>query len=100
MGGKEERVSEVGRARAREEAEEARGVEHFDIVPGPRSDELLRGPKGRRTARPVRKVSRKPRAGPTRLEPEDKITTRQNSSLTAKFQRQPKEQIPRNPGEN
>ena len=99
MGGKEERVSQVGRARARVETKEARGEERLDLAPGPGTDELLRGPKGRRRARPGKRVSRKPRAGPSRLEPEDKVTTDRSDSLTAKLERQPKEQLPRDPGE-
>ena len=55
MGGKEERTSEVGRARARVERREAAGEARFDIDPGPTADELLHGRARRR-----RRVSRKP----------------------------------------
>lgn len=99
MGGKEERVSEVGRAHEDAEQAEARGEERFDVSPGPETDELLEGPKGPRRARPGRKVSRKPRAGPGKLEPEDRTTTDRSGALEAKIRRQPKEQLPRDPGE-
>src|SRR5262245_61807468 len=39
MGGKEERVSDVGRARAEVERLESEGEERFDIVPGPSAQE-------------------------------------------------------------
>ena len=41
MGGKEERVSKVGAARARVEKQEERGVPRFDEAPGPSTDQLL-----------------------------------------------------------
>jgi hypothetical protein len=72
MGGKEERISEVGSARARVEKKEARGETRFDEAPGPSSDQLLRGSKGPRKAKPHRRVSRKRRARPSELEPEIK----------------------------
>jgi hypothetical protein len=70
-GGTEERVSRVGRARARAERREAR----YDPAPGPGSEELLLGPKGPRKPRRKR-VSRIRRGGPAGLEPEDKASTR------------------------
>lgn len=99
MGGKEERVSSVGRERQRVEEREARGEARFDIDPGPGSEDLLLGPKGVRSARPGRKVSRKPRAEPGRIEPEDRTTSRQSDALERKLKRQPGEQLPRDPGE-
>jgi hypothetical protein len=99
MGGKEERVSRVGRARANVETREARGEERFDVAPGPGTGELLEGSKGPRSARPRKRVSRKARAGPSRLEPEDKVATRRSGDLAAKLRRQPREQLPRDPGE-
>jgi hypothetical protein len=99
MGGKEERVSRVGKARADVETREARGEERFDVAPGPRTGELLQGSKGSRRSRPVKRVSRKPRAGPSRLEPEDKAKTGRSGALSAKLRRQPAEQLPRDPEE-
>jgi hypothetical protein len=99
MGGKEERVSRVGKVRADVETREARGEERFDVAPGPETGELLQGSKGPRRARPGKRVSRKPRAGPSRLEPEDKVVTGRSGSLSAKLRRQPQEQLPRDPGE-
>jgi hypothetical protein len=99
MGGKEERVSSVGKARAAVETREARGEPRFDVAPGPETGELLQGSKGPRRARPGKRVSRKERAGPSRLEPEDKVTTRKSGALSAKLRRQPREQLPRDPGE-
>jgi len=76
MGGKEERTSEVGRARARVERREAAGEPRFDIDPGPSTDQLLHG-RGRRHRahdedQPRRRVSPRRRGGPQGLEPEDK----------------------------
>jgi hypothetical protein len=76
MGGKEERTSEVGRARARVERREAQGEARFDIDPGPSTEELLHG-RGRRPGphdddKPRRSVSARRRGGPRGLEPEDK----------------------------
>lgn len=76
MGGKEERTSEVGRARARVERRESRGEARFDIDPGPSAAELLHV-RGRRPAphdedKPRRSVSARRRGGPRGLEPEDK----------------------------
>jgi hypothetical protein len=100
MGGKEERVSEVGSARARVERKEAQGAPRFDDAPGPSSDRLLQDSKGRRTAKPNQRVSRKSRAGPAELEAEDKSTTKRKSgALDAKLDRQPIEQVPPDPGE-
>jgi len=99
MGGKEERVSRVGKARADVETREERGEGRFDVAPGPGTGELLQGPKGSRRARPGRRVSRKPRAGPSRLEPEDKVRARRSGSLSAKLRREPRAQFPRDPGE-
>src|SRR3982751_6087754 len=82
MGGKEERVSQVGKARARVEAEEAHGAARFALAPGPKTDELRRAPKGGRVPGPGRPGSRKPRAGPEGLEPEDKVTRSRRKSPT------------------
>lgn len=57
MGGKEERVSRVGRARAQGRAE-------------PSTDELLQGEKGSRGEGRLSAGSRRPRGGTTGLEPE------------------------------
>ena len=57
MGGKEERVSQVGRARAQGRRE-------------PSTDELLHGEKGSRGAGPYTARSRRPRGGTSGLEPE------------------------------
>lgn len=57
MGGKEERVSHVGRARAQGRAE-------------PSTDELLQGEKGSRGEGKLSAGSRRPRGGTTGLEPE------------------------------
>lgn len=99
MGGKEERVSKVGRARKRAEEGESLGERRFDIAPGPSTDELLQGPKGPRQARPGRKVSRKPRAEPGQMESEDASTSGQGGSLEEKIRRQPEEQTPFDPDE-
>ena len=98
MGGKEERVSEVGRARARVERQEKQGERRFDAAPGPTQEELLKGDPGPPTAVPGRKVSRKPRAAPEQLEAETKTTTNLSGSWDAKVQRQPKEPLPQDPG--
>src|SRR5690242_17078419 len=75
MGGKEERVSRVGQARAEAERHEKEGEVSFEIAPGPDSDELLHGrrrPRPRVQDRlPLKKVSPRPRGGPVGLEPED-----------------------------
>lgn len=73
--------------------------ERLDVAPGTGTGELLRGLKRARRARPGKRVSRKPRAGPGRLESEDKATTDRSDSLDANLERQPKEQLPRDPGE-
>src|SRR5687768_15983718 len=73
MGGKEERVSTVGAARARVERAEERGEARFDEAPGPSAERLLQPDKGRRKARPHQRVSRKRRAGPSELEPDIKL---------------------------
>lgn len=99
MGGKEERVSKVGRARRRAETQESRGAKRFDLAPGPGTDELLEGAKGSRKARPNRKVSRKPRAKPGQMEAEDKATSAESGSLENKIERQPEEQTPFDPDE-
>ena len=57
MGGKEERVSQVGRARAAGR-------------PEPSTDELLGGEKGARTQGRSSAGSRRPRGGTSGLEPE------------------------------
>ena len=98
MGGKEERVSEVGRARARVERREAKGERRFDVAPGPTQEELLTGDPGPPTAVPRTKVSRTPRAGPGEIEPETKATTNLSGSWEAKLERQPKEPLPQDPG--
>ena len=76
MGGKEERTSEVGRARAEAERREMEGEVRYDIAPGPGPGELLHS-KRRRSAPgdegrlPQKQVSPRPRGGPSGLEPED-----------------------------
>ena len=76
MGGKEERTSEVGRARAEAERAEMEGEVRYDIAPGPGPGELLHA-KRRRSAPgdegrlPQKQVSPRPRGGPSGLEPED-----------------------------
>ena len=77
MGGKEERVSDVGRARAEVERREREGEERFDIVPGPSSQEILNTDRGPelplgRTGQDARNAGRIERGGPSGLEPEDK----------------------------
>src|ERR1043165_7590587 len=76
MGGKEERVSIVGRARAEAERSEELGEARFDLAPGPGSDELLHGHRRpasqeSKTKLRRRKVSEEPRGGPVGPEPED-----------------------------
>ena len=77
MGGKEERTSLVGRARAEVERSEKKGDARFDIAPGPEAEELQEG-NGRRAVPPdeerlpAKQVSPKPRGGPEGLEPEDR----------------------------
>jgi hypothetical protein len=97
MGGKEERVSDVGRARARVERREEKGERRFDVAPGPTQEELLKGDPGPATAVPLKKVSRLPRAGPGEIEPETKTATNLSGSLEAKAERQPKEPLPQDP---
>lgn len=73
MGGKEERTSRVGQARADVERSELKGEPRFDIASGPGPSELLRNhgrPKDP-TRIPRRRVSKKPRGGPEGPEPED-----------------------------
>lgn len=57
MGGKEERASQVGRARAKGRS-------------GPSTEELLHGDKGSRSEAKLSARSRRPRGGTTGLEPE------------------------------
>ncbi|HVE38822.1 MAG TPA: hypothetical protein VNM14_02970 [Planctomycetota bacterium] len=76
MGGKEERVSRVGQARADAERIEQQGEALFDITPGPDTNELLHGQrrpatKESKTKLRQRKVSPQPRGGPVGPEPED-----------------------------
>ena len=73
MGGKEERISKVGAARARVERAEERGGTRFDEAPGPSAARLLQPAKGKRAAKPNQRVSRKRRAGPSELEPDIKL---------------------------
>lgn len=89
MGGKEERSSDVGRSRAHAERRGATPSE----IPGPTSDELLRAPK-RGKGRGRRAQSKVPRAGPSKLEPEDKAESDRVDSLDEKLKRQPKTQLP------
>lgn len=75
MGGKEERVSSVGRARAEAEKSEAQGDVRFDLAPGPGTDELLHGRRRPASSESPtklrrRKVSPEPRGGPVGPEPE------------------------------
>ena|SRR5688572_30117807 len=77
MGGKEERVSSVGQARADAERSEQEGEARFDLAPGPGANELLHGkrqPAARESKTRLRRkqVSPNPRGGPIGLEPEDK----------------------------
>ncbi len=76
MGGKEERVSRVGQARAEAERSERQGEALFDVTPGPDTNELLHGhrrpaAKESKTKLRERKVSPQPRGGPVGPEPED-----------------------------
>ena len=76
MGGKEERTSEVGRARAEAERREMEGEVRYDIAPGPGPGELLHSRRRRSTPGdegrlPQKQVSPRPRGGPSGLEPED-----------------------------
>jgi len=94
MGGKEERVSRVGQARADAERSEREGEVLYDIVPGPDTNELLHGQrrpaaKERKTKLRQRKVSPQPRGGPIGPEPEDveEIPLR-------RAKRRPAEQLP------
>jgi hypothetical protein len=99
MGGKEERVSSVGRARVEAERSEEQGEARFDIAPGPGADELLHGhrrPASRenKTKLRRRKVSSEPRGGPVGPEPEDvKEAPRRRSK------RRPEEPLPFEHGE-
>lgn len=77
MGGKEERVSLVGRARSEAERSEEKGEARFDIAPGPRPEDLVHGTRLRsmppqKERLPDKPVSPEPRGGPEGLEPEDK----------------------------
>jgi hypothetical protein len=77
MGGKEERISDVGRARAEVERREREGEPRFDIVPGPSPQEILNTDRGPelplgRDAQEARRAGRVERGGPSGLEPEDK----------------------------
>jgi hypothetical protein len=76
MGGKEERVSRVGQARADAERSEREGEALYDLAPGPDTNELLHGqrrPAARESKTKLRrqKVSPQPRGGPAGPEPED-----------------------------
>jgi hypothetical protein len=76
MGGKEERVSRVGLARAEAERSERQGEALYDLAPGPDTNELLHGhrqPASResKTKLRERRVSPQPRGGPIGPEPED-----------------------------
>lgn len=78
MGGKEERISLVGKARAEVERSEEEGEIRFDIAPGPRTEELGQGPGPRsippqKERLPDKPVSLEPRGGTEGLEPEDKV---------------------------
>lgn len=77
MGGKEERTSLVGKARAEVERSEEAGEARFDIAPGPLPGESVQHPGRRETPSeedrlPNKPVSPEPRGGPDGLEPEDK----------------------------
>ena len=94
MGGKEERVSRVGQARADAERSEREGEALYDLAPGPDTNELLHGQR-----RPAAKASKtklreprvrpQPRGGPVGPEPED---VQEAPKRTAK--RRPAEQLP------
>ena len=97
MGGKEERVSNVGRARADAERDERHGEQRFDLAPGPDTHELLHGhrrPAVRESKTKLlrRKISPSPRGGPEGLEPEDKAER-------PPARRRPNEQLPFEHGE-
>lgn len=74
MGGKEERASQIGKARSEAERQERDGMGPPPTeIPGPSTQELLRGPKAPPSAEDITgPKSEKPRAGPTELEPENK----------------------------
>jgi hypothetical protein len=93
MGGKEERVSRVGQARADAERSEEQGEALYDIVPGPDTNELLHGQrrpatKESKTKLRERKVSPQPRGGPVGPEPEDV------EEAPKRAKRRPSEQLP------
>jgi hypothetical protein len=98
MGGKEERISSVGRARAEAERSEEKGEVRFDIAPGPDSSELLQGsrrsPTGKKS-RPTRKqVSPEPRGGPVGPEPEDVQEVSGRKARRRNVGRRSEEQLP------
>jgi hypothetical protein len=100
MGGKEERVSIVGQARAEAERSEEEGEVRFDLAPGPGTDELLHGhrrPAARESKTKLRrrKVSPEPRGGPAGLEPEDV-----QEKPPRRSKRRPTEQLPFEHGES
>jgi hypothetical protein len=100
MGGKEERVSSVGQARADAERSEQEGEARFDLAPGPDTNELLHGqrrPAARESKTRLRRrqISPQPRGGPSGLEPEDVEAT---PRPTAK--RRPAEPLPFEHGES
>jgi hypothetical protein len=105
MGGKEERVSAVGRAREALERVEREGEPRYDVAPpGPSSEELIDEPKGPPLTPEERieegPVSAEPRADAHHLEPEDTtVVRRRDESLRAKLRRQPMEQLPSQPGD-
>jgi hypothetical protein len=100
MGGKEERVSIVGQARAEAERSEEEGEVRFDLAPGPGTDELLHGhrrPAARESKTKLRrrKVSPQPRGGPVGPEPEDV-----QEKPAGRSKRRPAEPLPFEHGES
>jgi len=100
MGGKEERVSSVGQARAEAERSEEQGEARFDLAPGPGADELLHGHRRpasqeSKTKLRRRKVSPEPRGGPVGPEPEDVSETPRKRA-----KRRPDDRLPFEHGES
>jgi hypothetical protein len=96
MGGKEERASQVGKARSEAERQEREGTGPPPTdIPGPSTQELLKRPKPPPSAEDITgPKSEKPRAGPAELEPEDKTRADVPDSPEEKLRRQPKDPLP------
>lgn len=96
MGGKEERASEVGKARSEAERQEREGKgPPPSHIPGPSTQELLKRPQSPPAAEDITgPQSEQPRAGPSQLESEDKTSSELPASLDEKLRRQPKDQLP------